>query len=136
MSPDGGRHYGEQSMGASGPSEKLLKKATKQRLPTMQRHVLVCVDDDCDKKLYKAFRKAIDAAGLRATVGTAKVDCFGICTSGPIAVVYPEGTWYAGVTPEVAERIVASHLRDGEPVDEHVFLRNPLCPITRMAETA
>lgn len=111
-------------------SPKLQKKAAKRRLPTMQRHVLVCVDDDCDSKLPKAFRKAIDAAGLRATVQTAKVDCFGICTSGPIVVVYPEGTWYAKVTPDVAQRIVTSHLRDGEPVDEHVFLRNPLCPLT------
>jgi (2Fe-2S) ferredoxin len=115
---------------------KLQRRVAKRRLTTMQRHVLVCVDDDCDRKLVKRFRRAIDAAGLRATVAMTKVQCFGICTSGPIVVVYPEGTWYARVTPDVAERIVDQHLRDGEPVASHVFLRNPLCPVVTIAETA
>lgn len=116
--------------------DKLMRKVAKRRLASMQRHVLVCVDDDCDGKLVKRFRKAIDAAGLRATASMAKVKCFGICTSGPIVVVYPEGTWYADVTPALVERIVEQHLRDGEPVESAVFHRNPLCPVGRMAETA
>jgi (2Fe-2S) ferredoxin len=65
-----------------------------------------------------------------------KVQCFGICTSGPIVVVYPEGTWYANVTPSVAERIVEQHLRDGEPVASHVFLRNPLGSRQAVADIA
>jgi (2Fe-2S) ferredoxin len=43
--------------------------------------------------------------------------------AGPIVVVYPEGTWYAGVTPELLERIVVQHLKQGRPVDEAVFHR-------------
>lgn len=114
--------------------DKLRRKAAKQRLDTMDRHVLICIDDDCDRTLPKRFRKAIDAAGVRATVGVSKVQCFGICTSGPIVVVYPEGTWYAKVKGGLVERIVEQHLRHGEPVDAHVFLRNELCrPLTRGA---
>ena len=109
--------------------DRLQQRAAKKRLTTMQRHVLVCVDDDCDDKgrLVKHLKKAIDRSGLRISVATSKIKCFGICKSGPIVVVYPEGTWYAAVTPKIADRIVAEHLRDGRPVTEHTFLRNPLC---------
>jgi (2Fe-2S) ferredoxin len=37
--------------------------------------------------------------------------------------VYPEGIWYAGVTPELLARIVREHLKDGHPVREAVFHR-------------
>jgi (2Fe-2S) ferredoxin len=119
-----------------GDRDKLQRKVAKRRLASMERHVFVCVDDDCDRRLLKHLRKAIDRAGLRATAGMAKVRCFGICTAGPIVVVYPEGTWYARVTPEVADRIVTQHLRDGVPLGSHMFHRNPLCPTTGIAETA
>jgi (2Fe-2S) ferredoxin len=36
-------------------------------------------------------------------------------------VVYPEGIWYGHVTPELLERIVVEHLKDGRPVKEAVF---------------
>ena len=47
---------------------------------------------------------------------------------GPIVVVYPEGVWYAGVTPALLERIVVEHLRDGRVVEEAVFHRLKLTP--------
>jgi (2Fe-2S) ferredoxin len=37
--------------------------------------------------------------------------------------VYPEGVWYAKVTPALLERIVVEHLRDGRVVEEAVFHR-------------
>lgn len=118
--------------------DHLYQRAAKKQFTTMDRHVLVCVDDDCDEKgkLIKHLKKAVGNAGLRVSVSTSKVKCFGICKSGPIVVVYPEGTWYANVTPRLADRIVAEHLRDGRPVAEHMFLRNPLCAGTTMAASA
>lgn len=55
-----------------------------------------------------------------------KVDCLRVCEQGPIAVVYPEGVWYRGVTPEVLDLIVDRHLIGGRVVEEYVFARGPL----------
>jgi (2Fe-2S) ferredoxin len=55
------------------------------------------------------------------TVLRTKVDCLRVCEQGPIAVVYPDGTWYRGVTTEVLDRIIDEHIVGGVPVDEFVF---------------
>jgi (2Fe-2S) ferredoxin len=52
-----------------------------------------------------------------------RCSCFAVCKEGPIVVVYPEGVWYAEVTPEVMDRIIVEHLQGGVPVQEYIFHR-------------
>ncbi len=44
-------------------------------------------------------------------------EAFDRCQGGPIAVVYPEGTWYTYVDANDIDEIVESHLRDGKVVE-------------------
>lgn len=45
----------------------------------------------------------------------------GLCSDGPLLVVYPDGIWYHHVNASLLERIVKTHLRGSEPLWEHVF---------------
>jgi (2Fe-2S) ferredoxin len=47
--------------------------------------------------------------------------CLGPCFDGPNLVVYPEGVWYAGVTPDDIPEIVESHMVGGVPVERLVY---------------
>ncbi len=52
-----------------------------------------------------------------------KVDCLRVCSEGPILLIWPEGTWYHKVTPNLIELIVKEHIIRGEPINEFIFKR-------------
>ena len=95
------------------------------------RHVLVCVGGYCSpnregRMLYAELARLLQREGLLfgpRRIKRGETPCLGVCVGGPIVVVYPEGIWYAGVTPALLERIVVEHLRDGRVVEEAVFHR-------------
>ena len=100
------------------------------------RHVLVCTGGFCSPErqgrlLYALLAQLLQREGLLfgdARVKRGETPCLGVCAGGPIVVVYPEGVWYAHVTPALLERIVVEHLRDGRVVEEAVFHRLPAPP--------
>ena len=100
-------------------------------LEPYSRHVLVCTGGFCspDRKgraLYSLLASLLQREGLLfgpSRVKRGETPCLGVCAGGPIVVVYPEGVWYSRVTPELLERIVVEHLKEGRVVDEAVFFR-------------
>lgn len=98
------------------------------------RHVLVCTGGFCTadrrgRALYALLASLLHREGLLFgpnRVKRGETPCLGVCAGGPIMVVYPEGVWYAGVTPEILERIVVEHLGKGKVVEDAVFHRLPV----------
>jgi (2Fe-2S) ferredoxin len=98
-----------------------------------ERHIFFCLNerpngDDCcalhgAKAGFDHCKQRVKEAGLagEGKVRVNKAGCLDRCAGGPVAVVYPEGTWYTFVDETDIDEIVDKHLAQGEVVDRLVL---------------
>ena len=106
---------------------------------TVSHHLLLCATPNkaacCSADVgnaswanLKKLIKQLDLENIDRPEGVvlrSKVDCLRICNDGPILLIWPDGIWYGGVTPERIESIVREHVLGGQPIEAWIIRRTP-----------
>ncbi|MDD2547366.1 MAG: (2Fe-2S) ferredoxin domain-containing protein [Burkholderiaceae bacterium] len=94
-----------------------------------ERHIFFCLNERANgeaccaqqgaQAAFDHCKKRVKDAGLSGPgkVRVNKAGCLDRCAGGPVAVVYPEGTWYTYVDASDIDEIVESHLQNGQVVE-------------------
>ena len=109
--------------------EKIAAGLAKAGVAGAERHIFLCLGPDCcnpadGERTWEAIKQRVKKTGIK--IMRTKAACLRICVGGPWLVVYPDGIWYGGVTPDRFERILQEHLIHGQPVREWVVAQNSL----------
>lgn len=117
---------------ASGEARRLIPSAPPPRegalVPPQRRRVLVCEGGTCNAAgataIWAHLRNLQVERDLR-TAGsgtmTARSTCLGPCALAPVVQVFPEGTYYGGVTEQAIDRIVEEHLLGDRVVADFAY---------------
>ncbi len=108
-----------------------VRRLVREQAEEMAKHtgyrkqVLVCGGTGCTSshsmQVIEHLEKTMKECGIDDVL-VVKTGCFGLCALGPIMIVYPEGAFYAQMTPEHVETVVRQHLvKGGEVVKELLF---------------
>lgn len=97
---------------------------TTWNLSDTRHHVLICDGGSFMRKgaeeLTQAIREEIQRMGVEHTIHTTRTRCNGRCEDACVVIVYPEGTWYKGVTPEIGREMVRKHLLEGAALPSYI----------------
>lgn len=81
-------------------------------------HPRGCCNVDGAAELRKRFKEELARRGLTPAMRANEAGCLDQCEKGPVVVIYPQGIWYGGVTPDDVPRIVDETLLGGRVIDD------------------
>ncbi len=94
-----------------------------------ERHIFFCLNERANgeascaqhnaEAAFAHCKQRVKAEGLAGPGGVRvnRAGCLDRCAGGPVAVVYPEATWYTFVDTSDIDDIVERHLKRGEVVE-------------------
>src|ERR1017187_1376852 len=94
-------------------------------MANFRAHVLLCTGTGCTSSGSFAARDTLlselKKAGLEHEVHVVETGCMGRCDLGPVALVYPDGTFYRSVVAADVPKLVQEHFVKGRPYrsEEH-----------------
>ena len=100
------------------------------KLDAATRHLFLCLGPDCadlddGQRTWDYLKRRCQQLNL--PVMRTKAGCFRVCIGGPWLLIYPEGVWYGGVTPDRCERILQEHVLRNRMLEDWVIRTHPLC---------
>ncbi|GGG22520.1 (2Fe-2S) ferredoxin domain-containing protein [Paenibacillus abyssi] len=97
---------------------------TTWNLSETRNHLLICNGSSCLKRhgeeVTLAIREEITKRRADKLIHTTRTRCNGRCADACIVIVYPEGLWYQGVTPELGRTLVRK-LLSGEQLEDNLL---------------
>lgn len=67
------------------------------------------------------MQRRIKEEGLSGKVSVKRAPCMNVCGDGPVAVVYPERTFYSAMNAKGLDAVLRTHLKDGKPDARRAF---------------
>jgi (2Fe-2S) ferredoxin len=91
-------------------------------------HIFICANQKAEGKaccgeargmeLVEAFRNELKERGLKGKVRAQRSGCLDACQQGPVAVIYPQGTYYGNIGLADVKRIIDEHVINGTIVSD------------------
>ncbi len=95
---------------------------------TEKAHIMMCGGAGCISskctEVVEAMKECLVKNGIADQVQIILTGCMGPCDMGPVAIIYPDATFYRRLKAKDAEAIVEEHIIKGNPV-QRLLYRTP-----------
>lgn len=92
---------------------------------TEKAHIMMCGGAGCISSkctdVVAAMKEALAKHGIADQVQIILTGCMGPCDMGPVAIIYPQATFYRRLKPKDAEEIVTEHIMKGNLVKRLMY---------------
>lgn len=116
----------------------------------IRHHVFVCTGKSCSARdsaeVRLRFEEELKSRGIlfgkeakgknpRGSVVLTECESVGFCAIGVAVMVYPDGIWYAQITPADVPEIVEEHILNGRVVERLALMRVPVSESQSVSES-